>query len=192
MVELNENDKNELLQDIRKDMSDILKELVQDTKKDIEQLIEDNFYDDVQYGVALDKTEELLKRYKSLSEHVKNIDITEEELKEAEETQIRQVMKNLFTDDELYFEKLYKSKINTEILVKFLEKVFKTYKEECIGSTSLPEIRKRDLLERYYIQGVPQQEILLDYPSQKTFYKDRKDLIEDLAPRICGVFGLQI
>lgn len=192
MVELNEEDKNELLQGIRKDISDILKELVQDTKKDIEQIIEDNFYDDVQYGIALDKTEELLKRYKSLAEHVNNIDITEEELKEAEETQIRQVMKNLFTEDELYFEKLYKSKINTEILVKFLEKVFKTYKEECIGSTSSPEIRKRDLLERYYIQGISQQEILLDYPSQKTFYKDRKDLIEDLAPRICGVFGLQI
>lgn len=192
MVELNEEDKNELLQGIRKDISDILKELVQNTKKDIEQIIEDNFYDDVQYEIALDRTEELLKKYKSLVEHVNNIDITEEELKEAEETQIRQVMKNLFTEDELYFEKLYKSKINTEILVKFLEKVFKTYKEECIGSTSSPEIRKRDLLERYYIQGISQQEILLDYPSQKTFYKDRKDLIEDLAPRICGVFGLQI
>lgn len=192
MVELNDEDKNELLKVIRKDISDILKELVQNTKKDIEQIIEDNFYDDVQYEIALDRTEELLKKYKSLAEHVNSIDITEEELKEAEETQIRQVMKNLFTDDELYFEKLYKSRINTEILVKFLEKVFKTYKEECIGSTSSPEIRKRDLLERYYIQGISQQEILLDYPSQKTFYKDRKDLIEDLAPRICGVFGLQI
>lgn len=192
MVELNEEDKNKLLQGIREDISDILKELVQGTKKDIEQIIADNFYDDVQYGVALDKTEELLKRYKSLAEHVNNIDITEKELREAEQTQIRQVMKNLFTEDELYFEKLYKSKINTEILVKFLEKVFKAYKDECIGSTSLPEIRKRDLLDRYYIQGISQQEILLDYPSQKTFYKDRKDLIEDLAPRICGVFGLQI
>lgn len=192
MVELNNDERNELLQGIRKDISDILKELVQDTKKDIEQIIEDNFYDDIQYGIALDKTEELLKRYKSLSDHVKNINITEEEIKEAEETQIRQVMKNLFTDDELYFEKLYKSRINTEILVKFLEKVFKAYKEEGLGLTSAPEIRKRDLLDKYYIQGIPQQEILLDYPSQKTFYKDRKDLIEDLAPRICGVFGLQI
>lgn len=192
MVELNENDKNEFLQGIRKDVSDILKELVQSVKKDIEQMVEDNFYDDVQYEIAIEKTEELLKRYKSLSEHIKSIDITEEEIKEAENTQIRQVMKNLFTEDELYFEKLYKSKINTEILVKFLENVFKTYKEECIGSTSSPEIRKRDLLDRYYIQGISQQEILLDYPSLKTFYKDRKDLIEDLAPRICGVFGLQI
>jgi len=192
MVELNENDKNEFLQGIRKDVSDILKELVQSVKKEIEQMVEDNFYDDVQYEIAIEKTEELLKRYKSLSEHIKSIDITEEEIKEAENTQIRQVMKNLFTEDELYFEKLYKSKINTEILVKFLENVFKTYKEECIGSTSSPEIRKRDLLDRYYIQGISQQEILLDYPSLKTFYKDRKDLIEDLAPRICGVFGLQI
>lgn len=192
MIELNEEEKGKLLQGVRRDISDILKELVENTKKEVGQIIQDNFYEDVQYKMALCKTEELLKRYKSLTEHVKSIELTEEEIKEAEETQIRQVMKNLFTEDESYYEKLYKSKINTEILVKFLEKIFENYKDEGIGSTSMAEIRKRNLLDRYYIQGIPQQEILLDYPSQKTFYKDRKELIEDLAPRICGVFGLQI
>ena len=120
------------------------------------------------------------------------VKITKSDIKEAEESQIRQMMKNLFTDDELYFEKLYKSKANTEILVRFLENIFRAYKEESVGSTSLPEIRKRNLLENYYIQGLTQQEVLLDYSSQKTFYKDRQELIEDLAPRICGVDGLKI
>lgn len=192
MVELNEAEKKELMDGIRKDFSDILNELVLGIKNDILEIIESNFYDDIKYEIVLEKTEKLLKNYKSLREHVNNIKITKLEIKEAEETQIRQIMKNLFTDDELYFEKLYKSKANTEILVRFLENIFKAYKEECIGSTSLPEIRKRDLLENFYIQGLSQQEILLDYPSQKTFYKDKKDLIQDLAPRICGVDGLNI
>lgn len=192
MVELNEAEKKELMDGIRKDFSDILNELVLGIKNDILEIIESNFYDDIKYEIVLEKTEKLLKNYKSLREHVNNIKITKLEIKEAEETQIRQIMKNLFTDDELYFEKLYKSKANTEILVRFLENIFKAYKEECIGTTSLPEIRKRDLLENFYIQGLSQQEILLDYPSQKTFYKDKKDLIQDLAPRICGVDGLNI
>lgn len=192
MVELNENEKKELLDGIKNDISDILRELVQNIRKDVLEIIEDNFYDDVKYEIVLDKTENLLKSYKSLREHVNNIKITNQDIKLAEETQIRQMMKNLFTEDELYFEKLYKSKANTEILVRFLENIFRAYKEECIGSTSLPEIRKRDLLENFYIQGLSQQEILLDYPSQKTFYKDKKDLIADLAPRICGVDGLKI
>ena len=192
MVELNENEKKELLDGIKNDISDILRELVQNIRKDVLEIIEENFYDDVKYEIVLDKTENLLKSYKSLREHVNNIKITNQDIKQAEETQIRQMMKNLFTEDELYFEKLYKSKANTEILVRFLENIFRAYKEECIGSTSLPEIRKRDLLENFYIQGLSQQEILLDYPSQKTFYKDKKDLIADLAPRICGVDGLKI
>lgn len=192
MVELNDNEKKELLNGIRHDVSDILRELIENIKIDVLEIIESNFYDDVKYSIVLEKTEKLLKNYRGLREHINNIKITKLEIKEAEETQIRQIMKNLFTDDELYFEKLYKSKANTEILVRFLENIFRAYKEECVGSTSLPEIRKRDLLENYYIQGLSQQEILLDYPSQKTFYKDKRDLIEDLAPRICGVDGLKI
>lgn len=192
MVELNEEEKKELLIGIRKDVSDILKELVGNIRKDILEIIETNFYDDVKYEIVLEKTEKLLKNYKSLREHVNNIKITKSDIKEAEESQIRQMMKNLFTDDELYFEKLYKSRANTEIIVRFLENIFRAYKEEGVGSTSLPEIRKRNLLENYYIQGLTQQEVLLDYSSQKTFYKDRQELIEDLAPRICGVDGLKI
>lgn len=192
MVELNDSEKKELLDGIKNDISDILRELVQNIRKDILEIIEDNFYDDVKYEIILEKTENLLKSYKSLREHVNNIKITNQDIKQAEETQIRQMMKNLFTEDELYFEKLYKSKANTEILVRFLENIFRAYKEEAIGSTSLPELRKRDLLENFYIQGLSQQEILLDYPSQKTFYKDKKELIADLAPRICGVDGLKI
>ena len=192
MVELNDEDKKELFAGIRNDISDILKELVNDTKKDIESIIEENFYDDVQYEMTLETTENLLKNYKRLREHVNSIKITSQDLKNAEETQIKQIMKNLFTEEELYFEKLYKSKVNTEILVRFLEYIFKAYKEEAIGSTSLPDIRKRNLLENHYIQGISQQEILLDYPSQKTFYKDKRDLIQELAPRICVVYGLRI
>ena len=192
MVGLNDNEKKELLNEIKHDVSDILRELIENIKIDVLEIIESNFYDDVKYSIVLEKTEKLLKNYRGLREHINNIKITKLEIKEAEETQIRQIMKNLFTDDELYFEKLYKSKANTEILVRFLENIFRAYKEECVGSTSLPEIRKRDLLENYYIQGLSQQEILLDYPSQKTFYKDKRDLIEDLAPRICGVDGLKI
>ena len=192
MVGLNDNEKKELLNEIKHDVSDILRELIENIKIDVLEIIESNFYDDVKYSIVLEKTEKLLKNYRGLREHINNIKITKLEIKEAEETQIRHIMKNLFTDDELYFEKLYKSKANTEILVRFLENIFRAYKEECVGSTSLPEIRKRDLLENYYIQGLSQQEILLDYPSQKTFYKDKRDLIEDLAPRICGVDGLKI
>ena len=192
MVGLNDNEKKELLNEIKHDVSDILRELIENIKIDVLEIIESNFYDDVKYSIVLEKTEKLLKNYRGLREHINNIKITKLEIKEAEETQIRHIMKNLFTDDELYFEKLYKSKANTEILVRFLENIFRAYKEECVGSTSLPEIRKRDLLENYYIQGLSQQEILLDYPSQKTFYKDKKDLIEDLAPRICGDDGLKI
>lgn len=122
MVELNDEDKKELLIGIRKDVSDILRELVGNIRKDVLEIIETNFYDDVKYEIVLEKTEKLLKNYKSLREHINNIKITKLDIKEAEESQIRQMMKNLFTDDELYFEKLYKSKANTEILVRFLEK----------------------------------------------------------------------
>lgn len=192
MVELNDDEKKYLLEGIRKDVTEIVTNLVENIKRDVVEIIQTNYFEEKQYEFVLEKTETLLKNYKSLREHINNYKVTKAQIKEAEETQIRQIMKNLFTDDELYFEKLYKSKINTEILVRFLENIFRAYKEEGIGSTSLPEIRKRDLLENHYIQGLSQQEILLDYPSQKTFYKDKKDLIADLAPRICGVDGLKL
>ena len=193
MGELNKEERKEFLDSIKQDISKILKnELIENTRKDVLKLIEENFYESVEHKVILSKTEKLLKSYKSLKEHIDNVTITKAEIKDAEKSQLRQMMKNLFTDEELYFEKLYKSRANTEIIVKFLENIFKAYKEEGTGSTYISDIRKRTLLEKMYIQGIPSQTVMLDYTSQKTFYKDKQELIEELAPRIYGVEGLKL
>ena len=121
MANINNEEKQELINCISKDISNILqKQLIPNIENDIIELIKAIFYDDVKYKVVLDKTEKLLKNYKGLREHINNVKITKADVKEAERNQLRQMMKNLFTDEELYYEKLYKSKANTEILFRFL------------------------------------------------------------------------
>ena len=76
MVGLNDNEKKELLNEIKHDVSDILRELIENIKIDVLEIIESNFYDDVKYSIVLEKTEKLLKNYRGLREHINNIKIT--------------------------------------------------------------------------------------------------------------------
>ena len=78
----------------------------------------------------LQKTEAILNSYKSLNDFIKTINFTNKEFKAMERQQIKDIMKNNFTENETFLERVYKSKVNTEILVEFLTDIFNNYIDE--------------------------------------------------------------
>ena len=139
----------------------------------------------------LQKTEAILNSYKSLNDFIKTINFTNKEFKAMERQQIKDIMKNNFTENETFLERVYKSKVNTEILVEFLTDIFNNYIDEKTDSRVIADIRKAQLLKEMYMEGVKPSEVKVGYSSPKTFYKDRDELLEELAPRLLGMYGIK-
>ena len=57
----------------------------------------------------LQKTEAILNSYKSLNDFIKTINFTNKEFKAMERQQIKDIMKNNFTENETFLERVYKS-----------------------------------------------------------------------------------
>ena len=139
----------------------------------------------------IQKTEAILNSYKSLNDFIKTINFTNKEFKTMERQQIKDIMKNNFTENETFLERVYKSKVNTEILVGFLTDIFNDYIDEKTDSRVIADIRKAQLLKEMYMEGVKPSEVKVGYSSPKTFYKDRDELFEELAPRLLGMYGIK-
>lgn len=139
----------------------------------------------------LQKTEAILNSYKRLKDFIDTINFTDKEYKTMETQQIKSIMKNNFTENETFLERIYKSKINTETLVSFLTRIFNDYIDEKTDSRVIADIRKAQLLKEMYMEGIKPAEIKLGYSSPKTYYKDRDELLEELAPRLLGIYGIK-
>lgn len=139
----------------------------------------------------IQKTESILNGYKKLNDFVNTINFTDREFKSMERQQIKTIMKNNFTDNETFLERLYNSKINTEAFVSFLSKIFNDYIDEKTDSSVVSDIRKAQLLKEMYMEGTKPSEVKVGYSSPKTFYKDRDELLDELAPKILGIYGIK-
>lgn len=139
----------------------------------------------------LQKTESFLNSYKKLKDFIDTINFTDKDFKAMERQQIKDIMKNNFTDNETFLERVYKSKINTEELIQFLTNIFNDYIDEKTDSRVVADLRKAQLLKEMYMDGIKPSEIKVGYPSPKTFYKDRDELLDELAPKILGVYGIK-
>ena len=100
-------------------------------------------------------------------------------------------MTGLFSEDELYLESLLKSRYKTKMLLDFINKVIEHYLHE--KTKDKIEIRKRNILQHLYIEGMKQSEFIYNYYEvDRTFYTDKDKLIKDLAPYFFGIKGLNI
>ena len=140
---------------------------------------------EMRYDEILNKTEEILKNYKKLSDHIvlteEDKQILKNETEEFQNKQFENIMTGLFSEDEIYLESLLKSKYQTKLLIDFINRVFDKYLK--YETEDKIEARKRIILKELYIKGKKQSEFIFEYYEvERTFYTDKDKLIKDLAP----------
>ncbi len=168
--------KDYLVRKVTEEIGKVFEEKMDQAKKELKEM---------QYEDVLNKTEEILKNYKKLSEHIVLTDKEKETLKdetdEFHNKELESIMTGLFSEDELYLESLLKSKYQTKLFIDFINRVINNYLN---GETQdKVETRKRNILKELYIKGQKQSEFIYNnYEVERTFYLDKDKLIKDLAP----------
>ena len=168
--------KNYLVRKVTEEIGKVFETKMDQAKKELKE---------IQYEDVLEKTEEILKNYKKLSEHIVLTDKEKESLKdetdEFHNKELESIMTGLFSEDELYLESLLKSKYQTKLFIDFINRVINDYLS---GETKDKiEVRKRNILKELYIKGQKQSEFIYkNYEVDRTFYTDKDKLIKDLAP----------
>ena len=168
--------KDYLVRKVTEEIGKVFEEKMDQAKKELKE---------IQYEDVLNKTEEILKNYKKLSEHIVLTDKEKETLKDETEEfhskELESIMTGLFSEDELYLESLLKSKYQTKLFIDFINRVINNYLN---GETQdKVETRKRNILKELYIKGQKQSEFIYNnYEVERTFYLDKDKLIKDLAP----------
>ncbi len=106
----------------------------------------------INYKLALENTEEILKNYKKLKDH---ITMTDEEKKkellgetqEYHDKQIESIMTGLFSENELYLESLLKNRCKTKMFLDFIDGILQAY----LKNKSDDKIEKK---EKNYIKRI--------------------------------------
>lgn len=168
--------KDYLVRKVTEEIGKVFEEKMDQAKKELKE---------IQYEDVLNKTEEILKNYKKLSEHIVLTDKEKETLKdetdEFHNKELESIMTGLFSEDELYLESLLKSKYQTKLFIDFINRVINNYLNGEIQDKV--ETRKRNILKELYIKGQKQSEFIYNnYEVERTFYLDKDKLIKDLAP----------
>lgn len=176
----------EFIEEITELVENILDERKDITTEDVFQGIKNKWNEE-----RVQKTESMLNGYKGLKDFVNTVNFTDKEYEKMEIQQIKEIMKNNFTENESFLERVYRSKVNTEILVNFLTTIFDDYIDEKMDSRVIADIRKAQMLKEMYMEGIKPSEVKLGYSSPKTFYKDKEELIDELAPKLLGVYGIK-
>ena len=176
----------EFIEEITELVENILDERKDITTEDVFQEIKNKWNEE-----RVQKTESMLNGYKGLKDFVNTVNFTDKEYEKMEIQQIKEIMKNNFTENESFLERVYRSKVNTEILVNFLTTIFDDYIDEKMDSRVIADIRKAQMLKEMYMEGIKPSEVKLGYSSPKTFYKDKEELIDELAPKLLGVYGIK-
>lgn len=180
-----ENYKEYLVRKVKEEIGKIFEQKMDEAKNEIL---------NIEYKTVLHNTEEILKNYKKLIEHIKLANDKDNILIETREyynKEIESIMTGIFSEEEVYLESLLKSRYKTKMLLDFIDKVFNYYLQ--IKTDDKIEIRKKKILQEIYINGVKQSKFIYDnYDTERTFYTDKEKLIKDLAPLFFGVKGINI
>ena len=168
--------KDYLVRKVTEEIGEVFANKMDQAKKELKEM---------QYEEILNKTEEILKNYKKLSDHIvlteKDKEILKNETEEFQNKQFENIMTGLFSEDEIYLESLLKSKYQTKLFIDFINRVFDNYLK-CEINDKI-EARKRIILKELYIKGKKQSEFIFKYYGvERTFYTDKDKLIKDLAP----------
>ena len=168
--------KDYLVRKVTEEIGEVFANKMDQAKKELKEM---------QYEEILNKTEEILKNYKKLSDHIvlteKDKEILKNETEEFQNKQFENIMTGLFSEDEIYLESLLKSKYQTKLLIDFINRVFDKYLK--YETEDKIEARKRTILKELYIKGKKQSEFIFEYYEvERTFYTDKDKLIKDLAP----------
>ena len=114
--------KNYLVRTVTEEIGNIFAKKMDEAKKELFEM---------DYKVALESTEEILKNYKKLKDHITLTKQEKEELlgetKEYQEKQIESIMTGLFSEEELYLESLLKSRCKTKMFIAFIDGIFERY-----------------------------------------------------------------
>ena len=178
--------KDYLVRKVSEEISNVFKQKMEEAKKELFQ---------INYKVSLENTEEILKNYKKLKEHMALTKQEKEELleltKEYQDKQLESIMTGLFSEDELYLESLLKSRCKTKMFIDFIDGILDKYLND--KSNDKIEIRKRNILKHLYIEGMKQSDFIYKYYEvDRTFYSDKDRLLKDLAPYFFGIKGINI
>lgn len=168
--------KDYLVRKVTEEIGKVFEEKMDQAKKELKE---------IQYEDVLNKTEEILKNYKKLSDHIILTEEEKESLKDETEEfhskELESIMTGLFSEDEIYLESLLKSKYQTKLFIDFINRVINNYLNE--ETKDKVETRKRNILKELYIKGQKQSEFIYNnYEVERTFYLDKDKLIKDLAP----------
>ena len=168
--------KDYLVRKVTEEIGEVFANKMDQAKKELKEM---------QYEEILNKTEEILKNYKKLSDHIvlteEDKQILKNETEEFQNKQFENIMTGLFSEDEIYLESLLKSKYQTKLFIDFINRVFDNYLK-CEINDKI-EARKRIILKELYIKGKKQSEFIFEYYEvERTFYTDKDKLIKDLAP----------
>ena len=99
----------------------------------------------INYKLALENTEEILKNYKKLKDHITMTDEEKKELlgetQEYHDKQIESIMTGLFSENELYLESLLKNRCKTKMFLDFIDGILQAYLKNKV-MTKLKKERK--------------------------------------------------
>lgn len=175
-------DINEFLEHIR----EIIKEEI--SKIDIRKIT---------YDKCINNTVVILENFKTLkqfTEQVENVKFSQEEIDQAKEKELEKMMKEVFSNREIYLESLYKKHLQTRLFLNFLENTFKEYIKETEISMKPKSELKIAILSEVYIEGKDIKQFLYEHNLGygRTFYYARNELYEEMALRMFGIYALKI
>lgn len=168
--------KDYLVRKLTEELGEVFSNKMDDAKKELL---------DLDYKVVLTKTEEILKNYNKLKQHIKLTEINKKELlnetKEYYDEEIQNMMTGIFTEEDTSLGSLLKSRCKTKTFLHFIDNVITNYLNN--KSEDKIEKRKQKILQEMYVKGIKQSDFIYDnYEVDRTFYTDKDRLLKDLAP----------
>lgn len=106
---------------------------------------------------------------------------------------ILNLMTGKSSDNEMYVESIKRSAVKTRLIIEHIKNAVDDYERYCIRTGKEEELRRCRTICHLYIDEAPMtvQEIAdLEVVDVSTVYKDIKEAVKRLTPRIFGIEGL--
>lgn len=150
----------------------------------------------MKYDKRLRNTALLLRNYRNFKEHCKNAIYEElETIKDKEDADVIEIFDKIYdTDNDTAIVKsILKAKERTLIIIKHIDNCINFYEYKASTSKNKEFQRRVKVLRKLYIDDEEKsfEEIAEElFVSTKTVNRDKKQIIQDLAPLVFGVDGV--
>ena len=97
--------------------------------------------------------------------------------------------------EELYVESIKRSVGRTKLIIAHINRALESYKDYCVSSGKPEELRRYRIIQTYYLDNeIVDPQTIADNENIdiSTVYKDIKEGIKRLTPRIFGVDGFRV